>query len=183
MHSINGTNTKREHSDLWRTPKDIFIYLNAIYNFNLDGYANEEDTLCKNFIGKSDDANTVNWSDYVDNDPVVAFCNPPYSQPNIQLCLRSAIIEARKGATIVVLIPNQPTKYWADLVIGQADRVLLTLGRISFVDPVTLQPRSGNAGGSAIITYLPRSRRTRHISTATSYILVEDMVESTIHDD
>ena len=176
MHSINGTKTKRENSDMWRTPRPLFDYLNSIYHFNLDAYANKEDTLCENYIGKDDDANIVSWGDYVDNAPVVAFCNPPYSQPNILLCLQAARGEARKGATVVVLIPNQPTKYWDDLIIGQADRILITLGRISFIDPVTLEPRSGNAGGSAIITYLPRSRRTRHVSTETSYRLVEDII-------
>lgn len=175
MHSTNGSKTPPELKGKWRTPQYVFDYLNKIYNFNLDPYADSSNTLCDNFIGEDDNANLVEWCDYTSGEPVSAFCNPPYSIPNIELALGSARREARQGGTAVVLIPNMPAQYWSELVIGQANRVLITLGRISFIDPITCEPVSGNAGGSAIITYLPRSRRTRHISTVTDYITLEAM--------
>lgn len=179
MHSINGSKTDPKVKNKWRTPQYLFDYLDSMYDFNLDAYASEEDKLCPNFIGESDNAHTANWSDYTNGDRVVAFCNPPYSQPNIKLCLEAARREARKGSTAVVLIPTQPSQYWNDLVIGQADRVLITMGRVSFVDPISGDPISGNAGGSAILTYLPRGHRVRHVHTATDYILIENMLNTT----
>lgn len=175
MHSTKGSNTPAELKGKWRTPQYVFDYLNKIYNFNLDPYADISNTLCKNFIGEDDNANLVEWRDYTSGEPVSAFCNPDYRQPNIELALGSARREARQGGTVVVLIPNQPAKYWSELIVGQANRVLITLGRISFIHPVTDEPMSGNAGGSAIITYLPRSKRIRHTSTVTDYIRVEAM--------
>lgn len=178
MHNINGSNTKENMKDMWRTPKPLFDYLDNIYNFNLDAYANEKDKLCSNYIGENDNAHIANWGDHVDSGPVVAFCNPPYSQPNIKLCLEAARREARKGGTAVVLIPNQPSKYWAWLVEGQADLVLLTMGRISFIDPISVQAKAGNAGGSAIIVYGPRSPRVRKVNTSIELISVDELMDT-----
>lgn len=176
MHSIHGSNTKKELKDMWRTPKPVFDYLNMIYNFNLDAYANAEDTLCPNFIGKDDNAHVVNWSEYTDGDPVVAFCNPPYSQPNIKLCLVAARREARRGATAVVVIPNQPAQYWKGLVINQANLMIATLGRLSFIDPESGDPIQGNPGGTMILEYRPRSARTRIVATSTHYISLDEIM-------
>ena len=176
MHSINGSNTPAKLRDLWRTPKPIFDYFDKLYNFNLDAYASESDKLCENFIGESDNSHSVDWSDYTNGDSVRAFCNPPYSQPNIRLALEKAKSEAKRGSLSLVLIPNQPAKYWTESVVGYARAITLTLGRISFIDPSTDLPVDGNPGGSAFILYTPTNRRIRRVETVTEYISVDELM-------
>ena len=177
MHSINGSKTPIEISDLWQTPREIYDYLNAIYTFNLDAYANENDHLCPNYIGESDNAHIVDWRTYTNGDPVVAFCNPPYSQPNIKLCLGAARREAERGGTALVLIPNQPSKYWLTHVIDQANLIQVLVGRVSFIHPLSGKPKQGNAGGSIILAFHPRDRRARCVVSETSYKDLESMYE------
>ena len=176
MHSINGSTTPKDLKGSWRTPQALFDYLNKIYNFNLDAYASGSNALCVNYITAEDNAHLVDWREFTNGDPVVAFCNPEYVQPNIKLCLEAARREARRGGTVVVVIPNQPANYWETLVVGQANHITITLGRISFIDPVSGDPIQGNPGGSAIITYAPRAPRTRRVATGTSYVSVYSMM-------
>ena len=177
MQSINGSNTPKELLGLWQTPKEIFEYLDNIYHFNLDAYANENDHLCTDYIGENDNAHTTDWRNYTNGVPVVAFCNPPYSKPNIKLCLEAARREAERGGIVVVLIPNQPSKYWLTHVVDQANIIQVIIGRISFIHPLSGKPCQGNAGGSVIITFYPRARGTRGVMSGTMYTSVDKFYE------
>lgn len=95
-------------SDEWATPREFFDTLNAEFQFNTDAACTPENALC---AWKIFSALDTDWSDDGDYSDVRVFVNPPYSQ--CAAFVAKAADEARKGCTVVMLIPARTdTKYW-----------------------------------------------------------------------
>ena len=115
-------------SDEWETPQDLFEKYNTIYHFQLDAAATKENTKCKDFFTKEDNALVQNWSKYQ-----TVWLNPPYGR-KIGFFIKKAYEESLKDVTIVCLIPARTdTKYFHDYCLKYG-KVEFLRGRLRFIN-------------------------------------------------
>ncbi len=105
--------------DDWQTPKQLFDWLDAEFNFTLDAAANAENHLCPRWLGPGSrwpDAITVSWSGDT------CWLNPPYSQ--IATFMAKAVLEtSQPGTTVVALVPARTdTRWWHEYVWSRLGR-------------------------------------------------------------
>ena len=113
-------------SDEWSTPQDLFDALNDEFHFTLDPCATDENAKCKMYYTSSDNGLEKEWADHV------VFCNPPYSQ--INKWVTKSAEEARKGATVVMLIPARTDTKWFHEYIYKKAEIRFIKGRLKFGD-------------------------------------------------
>lgn len=131
-------------TDEWSTPIALYKKLNSEFSFKLDAAASSKNKLAKSFFTKKDNALTKDWSKYGS-----VFCNPPYSRANE--FVEKAYNEAKKGCTVVMLIPfRSDTKYYHEYIINKAHEVRLIKGRLKYSDSKQSSPFP-----SAIIVFKP----------------------------
>jgi phage N-6-adenine-methyltransferase len=96
-------------SDEWETPQELFDILDKEFHFIIDICATEENSKCKLFYTKDDDALKIFW-------PRDGWCwmNPPYGR-QIGKFIKKAFNESSDGSKIVCLLPSRTdTKWWHD---------------------------------------------------------------------
>ncbi len=78
------------------------------------------------------------------------FCNPPYSQIPawISKCLKEA--ERPEVKSIVMLLPNWTDRKWFRLI--EDCKIKFLVGRVKFLDPATMAPRTTGTFGSMLVT-------------------------------
>ena len=120
-------------TDLWETPQDLFDKLNKNFNFTLDVCATKENAKCKKYYTKEQDGLIKKWKG-------VCWCNPPYGR-EISKWVQKASTSARKGATVVMLLPARTDTRWFHDYIYKKENVKIKFirGRLKF----------GNAKNSA----------------------------------
>lgn len=119
-------------SDEWSTPQTLFDTLNEEFHFTLDPCANAENAKCKMYYTISENGLEKTWAGHC------VFCNPPYSQ--IQKWVKKCAEEARKGATVVMLIPARTdTRWFHDYIYKKAD-IRFIKGRLRFSDSKNAAP-------------------------------------------
>ena len=119
-------------SDEWSTPQTLFDTLNEEFHFTLDPCATDENAKCKMYYTISENGLEKTWTGYC------VFCNPPYSQ--IQKWVKKCAEEARKGATVVMLIPARTdTRWFHDYIYKKAD-IRFIKGRLRFSDSKNTAP-------------------------------------------
>lgn len=144
MSNENKSHTPESIRDLWQTPKEIFNSLDKEFNFTGDVAASDTNALCARYLTENENALNCDWFD-------VNWCNPPYSET--PSWANKAIIEHRKGKTIVMLIPADSSVKWFWDAWYTCNEVRLINGRISFVNAETQKPVSGNNKGSALFVW------------------------------
>lgn len=121
----------------WCTPQDFFNELNAEFHFVLDAAATDKTAKCKHYYTPETDGLAHSW-DFGG----AVFCNPPYGK-EIGKWVKKAFEEAKKGITIVLLIPSRTdTTYFHDYIYGKAE-IRFIRGRLRFTDD------DGNPAGPA----------------------------------
>ena len=113
--------------DNWRTPGELFFWLNAEFHFDIDAAASKENALVEDsYITAEEDALKTPWLG-------TCFCNPPYSL--IGSFVQRAYEQSQEHHTTnVVLIPAYTDpKYWSDYVM-RAHEIRFLKGRLSFID-------------------------------------------------
>ena len=125
----------------WETPQFLFDGLNAEFRFELDVCATAENTKCRRFLTRKDDALSQRWEG-------VCWMNPPYGR-EIERWVRKAFESAQSGATVVCLVPaRKDTGWWhRDVMRGE---IRYLRGRLKF-------GRSANSAPfpSAIVIFRP----------------------------
>lgn len=112
------------NSDEWETPQTIYNELNSEFSFDLDPCATANNAKCEHFFTISEDGLTKQWSGHT------VFCNPPYSR--VSEWVKKSYEEAKKGATVVLLLPSRTdTRWFHDYVYGKAE-VRFIRGRLRF---------------------------------------------------
>lgn len=102
-------------SNEWATPKAFFNLLNEEFNFVLDVAASTINHKTEIWFGLDQpnenlrDGLELSWSDYSKGGSI--FMNPPYGRA-IRDWMRKANEEAKKGATIVCLVPARTDTQW-----------------------------------------------------------------------
>lgn len=119
-------------SDIWATPQDFFDGLDKEFHFTLDACALVENAKCARYYGPEEDGLKQDWS----NETV--FCNPPYS--DIKNWVEKAYNEAKRGAKVVMLIPERTdTRYFHDFIYGKHE-IRFVRGRLKFGDQKNSAP-------------------------------------------
>lgn len=109
-------------SDEWSTPQNFFDALNQEFGFSVDAAASLENAKCPLFFGpggEHEDALAImDWGHSYYN-PTSIWLNPPYSR--CREFIAKAASEARKGCTVVCLVPSRTdTRWWHADVWDQA---------------------------------------------------------------
>ncbi len=89
----------------WATPPELVSYLDKHYRFTLDVCAEKWSAKHKNYYTKKDNALTKDWS------KDICFMNPPYGK-DLKIWMEKAFNEAKKGATVVCLVPSSTDTSW-----------------------------------------------------------------------
>lgn len=135
--------SRTEH---WGTPPNLFAALNAIYNFQLDAAASDQNALCPHYFTPKQNALLQDWSTYGR-----VWLNPPYGR-TIGQWMEKTYEQSRKGCIIVALVPARTdTRWWHEFVVDKAGITFLK-GRLKYVDHVGNQTGSAPFP-SAILTY------------------------------
>ena len=139
--SLNSALMFSKASDEWSTPQDLFDDLDAEFHFQVDVAATAANRKCDLYFGPDaggpyTDALTQDWN--VGYPPWACWMNPPYSQ--CRAFIAKAAEEARKGCTVVALVPARTDTRWfhADVWDREAHRprpnveVRFLKGRLTF---------------------------------------------------
>lgn len=115
-------------TDEWRTPDACFKALDEEFGFALDVAATRENRQVDNYLGPDcdnpaiRDALAVDWLDVCLHMGMAPVCwmNPPYSR--CREFITKAAQEARRGCTVVCLVPNRTDTRWWHLHVWDADK-------------------------------------------------------------
>lgn len=88
----------------WETPKDLFDELDAEFHFALDVCATPKNAKCLNYFTKEQNGLIQGWHGH-------CFMNPPYGLA-IRDWVSKAHMEAKKGVTVVCLLPVRSDTQW-----------------------------------------------------------------------
>jgi phage N-6-adenine-methyltransferase len=136
--AVHFSSATDEHS----TPQWLFDALNREFAFTLDPCATRENAKCPRFFTREDDGLMQDWGDEV------VFMNPPYGAM-ISRWMWKAYDSARKGATVVCLIPARTdTAWWHSYAMKGEVRLLR--GRLKFGNATNFAPFP-----SAIVIFRP----------------------------
>lgn len=125
--SISKVFFSREHEE-WGTPQDLFDRLDAEFHFTLDPCASIENHKCGAYFTIKQDGLLQEWA----QDHSSVFMNPPYGK-NISMWMQKARDEAKKGATVVCLVPSRTsTIWWHKHVERFASEVRFIKGKLKF---------------------------------------------------
>lgn len=121
----------RSGKDDWETPSSIFDPLNREFTFDLDVCATRDNTKCGKWLSPEQDGLKVAW--HISANRGTCWCNPPYSK--WQAWVEKAATEAKKGATVVMLLPARTDTRAFHSHIWQQPLVELRFikGRVKFV--------------------------------------------------
>jgi phage N-6-adenine-methyltransferase len=105
-------------TDEWATPQEFFDRLHEEFEFSVDAAASASNHKCPRWFGLDHfehdrrDALAVSW---VERYGETAWLNPPYSK--CREFIAKAAEEARKGCTVVCLVPSRTdTRWWHEHV-------------------------------------------------------------------
>ena len=134
-------------TDEWATPVDDMAEWNCEFSFDLDAAATCGNRTCLHYFGPDHgahgrrDALVADWhGDMFDRGSLTmaAWLNPPYSK--CREFIAKAAQEARKGCTVVCLVPSRTDTRWWHESVWDADKnsarpgveIRLIKGRLKF---------------------------------------------------
>jgi len=111
---------------VWETPQDLFNDLDKVYNFETDVCALKENAKCKKFYSPLVDGLKQEWKG-------ICWMNPPYGR-EIGEWIKKASESAKKGSTIVSLLPARTDTIWFHKYIYKQPNVTIEFikGRLKF---------------------------------------------------
>lgn len=129
--------------DKWGTCPKIFKPLNEEFNFTLDPCCEIETALCEKYYTQKENGLIQDWQGEK------VYCNPPYSNGNIDLWMEKCYIESLKpNTTVVALVPvSTSARWWHSWVMNKSE-IRFIERRVKFVGAKYTAPFS-----SAILVY------------------------------
>lgn len=113
-------------TDVWATPQWLFDELDKEFGFTIDVCALPENAKCRRYYTPDDDGLQQDWSGET------VWLNPPYGR-DIKRWMKKASDAAKRGATVVCLIPSRTdTKWWHSYCMD--GEIRLFKGRLKFGD-------------------------------------------------
>ncbi len=112
-------------TDKWSTPQDFFDKLNEEFHFELDACALPENAKCDRYFTPEVDGLSQQW------DASAVWCNPPYGR-KVGKWVEKAAEEARRGRTVVMLLPARTDTKWFHEYIYHKAETRFIQGRLKF---------------------------------------------------
>jgi phage N-6-adenine-methyltransferase len=146
----------------WRTPPELFAWLNRRFQFNTDVFASHENALCDyystaagSFMKTNGDPICVSLANGLEMgwENARVFMNPPYSRGLIEQCIEKAYNERNNAAIIVALIPASTETQWFQKFILPHCHIEWLPRRVRFIDPETGEPGQSPPSGSVIAIF------------------------------
>lgn len=110
--------------DVRATPPDLFAVLDQEFGFETDVCALPHNTKCTNYFTPEVNGLTQEWTG-------ICFMNPPYGR-EMGVWLRKGLESARRGATVVCVIPSRTDCLWWHEYVMRASEVRFLRGRVIF---------------------------------------------------
>ena len=134
------------------------------FRFTGDACADALNTYAPKFLDEERDAMRTPWTGL---GPRV-WMNPPYSRCDAFI-QRARMVAQKEKSTVCVLVPNSTENKWFHRdALPFASEIWFYEGRISFIDPDTLKPQSGNPCGSVLLVFGPYSSEGLRFGTLCS---------------
>jgi site-specific DNA-methyltransferase (adenine-specific) len=130
------------HAGAWSTPDWLFHLLDVEFHFTLDAAASPHNAKCKRFFTEKQDGRAQDWGE----DTV--WCNPPWAARLLRHWVRKAYEASRKGATVVLLIPNWRGYDWFDEYCVSYGEIRHVMNKVYFASPV------GKTGGKECVVVI-----------------------------
>lgn len=152
-------------NDNWQTPEPVIKAIERWLNMPilLDVCATADNRICDAYISEQDNAlaDDIAWRPPAG---AAAWMNPPYSNP-LPWCAKAATESRARGVTIIGLLPDdRSTRWYRRHIEGKAAIEPIPSKRISFINPITGNPKNGNSKGSIIPIWFPwRTGHTQSI--------------------
>lgn len=147
------------NKDCYRTPKYLFKWLDKKFMFNVDGCADDKNSLLCTYIGNR--GIVEDFLNFDDLDLVAEICdtlrifvNPPYSNP-LPFVKRAAELKRQNNLIVMLLPADKSTKWYSEIKENATEVIDIIGGRINFLHPVTDEEVKGNNKGSMIAVFDP----------------------------
>jgi site-specific DNA-methyltransferase (adenine-specific) len=119
---------KSSIKDDWGTPQDFYDALNAVFSFDVDLCADENNTKCPIYYSEQNSALDKDWTAHN-----CCWMNPPYGHKTRKF-MQKALAEYQRGASIVTLVAGRPdTRVMQDICFPHARAVCFVRGRLQFI--------------------------------------------------
>jgi phage N-6-adenine-methyltransferase len=117
---------RRDQTQIWETPRDVFDTLDAEFHFTLDVCALPSTTKCPRYFTPDHDGLAQDWGGEV------CYANPPYGLI-LRRWVQKSYEASKAGATVVLLVPvRTDTVWWQTYVIPYAAEVRFLARRLKF---------------------------------------------------
>ncbi len=114
--------------DTWETPGGLFSKLNNEFGFTLDPCCEPHTAKCAKFYTLDDDGLSKDWQGEI------VFCNPPYSNGNIDMWMEKCYLESLKpNTTVVALVAVSTSSIWFHNWILNKAELRFVERRVKFV--------------------------------------------------
>jgi site-specific DNA-methyltransferase (adenine-specific) len=118
-----------QQKDKWGTPPGLYKKLNDEFHFTLDPCAEPHTAKCEKYYTIEDDGLSKDWQGEV------VFCNPPYSNGNIDLWMEKCYNESKKpNTTVVALVAVSTSSKWWHYYIMNKAQLRFIERRVKFMD-------------------------------------------------
>lgn len=149
-------NPKGVADDGMMTPRYLFDQLDRIFQFTLDAACTSINCLAPQgfHFDKGEDAFKYEWTDHR------VFCNPPFSEKARWMKKAHEEVQHNGCLVVVMVLPtnSMDSEPWFKYVYPHYHYHHMQ-ARVSFIDPKTGKPKSGNNSGTTIIYFMKRPRR------------------------
>lgn len=175
--SSNASSSLIVPTDQYRTPDEWVNRVREVFGgqIDLDPFSNPANDLAEvNWqLERDGDSFEKSWHDawyeILHGDVVLtvknAFCNPPYSQPNLPKAAAKILEEAQNGLEIIALVPCDPsTTWWRDMFRGCTR--LAYSKRIKFVGA-----KDAAKFASCFFYFGPRAQRFSQVFSAANCLV------------
>lgn len=143
-------NNKGSTLDSFQTPDFLFQDLHNKFNFNMDAACESHNKKLKNgfTIDTGIDGLSCPWTG------LRVFCNPPFSGKEYWIMKAHQAVQFENCYLVVMILPtnSMSSAIWDEIIYPNYKFDILK-GRISFINPKTGKPQSGNNSGSTLVYF------------------------------
>ena len=107
--------------DDWQTPQWLFDLLDQDYHFEVDCCATIDNTKCN--------AYPQDFLKVINKDDAICWMNPPFSKA---IEMFEHFFKVIKNGVCIYRCDNMETKVWQDIILKNADWVVIPKGRINY---------------------------------------------------
>lgn len=140
-------------NDMFQTPNGIFKQLNDIFTFTKDAACCTYNCKAENgfYYDKGFNGLVEDWKGER------IFCNPPFSKKAEWIKKAHDEVLNNDCHICVMILPTNclDSMAWHEYIEGKFDYEILK-GRVSFINPETGKPQSGNNAGTVIVYFKKR---------------------------